>query len=256
MINITKVKSFLSYFLASFLPLLIFITTLIIFTDLLLSIIITIPTIFASIFLARLVSYHPLRELSEGSGFLVLDISSKGVIKPLIARLDKQYITIPNVFSDIFNRNQVFSMEQPQSVEAKVVDSENKIIIEKPRKEHYFAFENFYPTFIYNSQTNTLLDKNTIGEFETKYLTKYNLNYIKVKTEELSSILRDFARYVVELSKPQSILKSKWVLLLIVVIVIVILIMLFIPTISAVLAKPTTPPQSPASGGLVIPRVE
>lgn len=248
--NIQRIKSYLSYFIATFLPLMTFITTLLSFQDFLLSTLICIPIIFLSIVLGRKLSYHPMREMVEGTGFLVMDISSKGVIKPIVGKLDKQFFKIPNASAQIFDRNQVFAMELPRIAKATVENG--KLIIDIPKKEHYFSFENFYPTFLYNSQINMLYDKNTIGEFEIKYLTKYNLNYIKVKVEELSGILRDFARYVVELSKPQSIFQSKWIFVVIGLVVLAFIILAFMPTISSFLTPQAQATQT--GGSLVVGR--
>lgn len=200
MININKIKNYASYFLSSFLPLLIFIISVISTNDVLISIVFSIVTIFLSIFLARHMTKHPMRDMLEGSGVLVLKIDSSGVIKPYIATINQPYININNKQS-IFDRKLFFYLLNPQK--ANLHQEADKLVLEIPKKQHYFVFESYYPTLIFNEQTQTFLDKDALSKFEDNYLVTHNLNYIKLKTEELSAILRDFARYVVEQTRPK-----------------------------------------------------
>lgn len=256
MINVVKLKNYGSYFFVGFLPLFTFVSLAVSNIDFLFNTIISIIVIFISIIIARRLSYHKMRDMIEGNGFLVFDISSKGVIKPYIAVLKEPYVSIKESgISSLFQREQIFSMELPKKSEVEIIENggKTKIVMEVPSKEKYFSFEQFYPVFLINSQTKTFYDKSSLGEFEEKYLTRYNLNYIKLKVEELSSILRDFARYVVELSKPTSILKSKWLYILLISGLILILLLAFFPQIINIIGGSVVQTQ-PQQSALIVPR--
>ena len=95
--------------------------------------------------------------------------------------------------------------------------------------------------FIYNSVANTFIDKKTLNDFEMKYLTKYNLNYIKVKVEELSGVLRDFARYVVELTRPKQPLFARWWFWLIIGLLVVIVAIFGVPILMGMMTQFSAP---------------
>lgn len=225
--NINKIKNYAALFITAFLPLFAFVFALILYTNLLLATIFSLIFVFVAILIARKLTYHPLRDLIEGRGILVLKLDSSGVIKPYVANINQPFVSF-NKLKSLFDRKMFFYLENPEQI--KIKDENEKIILEKPKKQHYFMFEQYYPTLLYNEQMNTFVDKDLLSKLEDNYVVSHNLNYIKVKTEELSSILRDFARYVVELTKPKSAFGflTNW-MFWIVVIVILALLFLTVP---------------------------
>ncbi|MEM4757775.1 MAG: hypothetical protein QW184_01315 [Nanopusillaceae archaeon] len=243
MININKIKNYASYFIVAFLPLFTFAYVLIFYLDFLLASFFSLITIFVAIIIARRIAYHPLRDLIEGKGVLVLKLDSSGIIKPYIATVNQPFISF-NKLKSLFDRKMFFYIENPE--QAQIKEENEKLILEKPRKQHYFVFEQYYPTLLYNEQMNSFVDKDMLSKLEDNYIISHNLNYIKVKTEELSSILRDFARYVVELTKPKPAFGflSNWAFW-IVVIVILAFLFLTIPNFLPSIVQTPTPAPTP-----------
>ncbi len=255
MVNIQKVKSWGSYLLTGFAPLITFIASIFV-SDLLISIIASIIVVFFSAFIGRFLTRHPFREVQEGKGILILSIGSKGVIRPFIVNLNRKFITDmknANKTLGIFDRRIASTFVEPKKVEGEIEieEKEGKKLqyLKVPLHDYskIFRFESFMPVFIYNEETKSFIDKEFLNEGELKFLTKYNLNYIKTKVEELSSILRDFARYVVELTQPKKQFYQKWWFWLVIALVGMLLIFLVIPMLTT-LASPQTIQQV---GGIV-----
>jgi len=219
--NINKIKNIGAFFVAEFLTLITFILSILSFHDLLISILITIFIMILGILLGRKLTKHPLTELIEGSGILVLKIDSTGIIKPLIARLNPPYLTTEKG-GGLFDRKMSFYLTNPKNSIVERNENDNSIIIKEIQPKHYFAFENFYPVFVYNEQMKTFIDKEFLSKAETRYLIEHNLNYIKNKSEELSSILRDFARYIIEQTRPKPAFFASWWFWLIVIVLFII----------------------------------
>lgn len=68
-----------------------------------------------------------------------------------------------------------------------------------------------FPLLIYNSQIKSLITKEWLSEKEKDTLSEHSVLYQNIKLKDLTSVTRDFSRYIVELTKPvQGILKGKW----------------------------------------------
>jgi len=64
------------------------------------------------------------------------------------------------------------------------------------------------------------------------------LNYLKVKVDELSAILRDFARHVVEQLKPKQTLLGNWIFWIILMLIIGLVLVMAMNYLPTLLAKP------------------
>jgi hypothetical protein len=240
MVNLRKVKSYGSYFIASLIPLFALTATLITTYDLLIAVIISIIFLFPTIIIARNVSDTPLRRIDEGEGLMIIDLNSKGIIKTYTATIKSPFINIrtnEKEISTLYDRDASFSFELPEDIkQVQYVEKDGKkyLVMELPEKKHYFQFENFYPTFIINTNAGFIYDKERIGKLEEKYMTKTDLNYLKVKLDELSAILRDFARYVVEQLKPKPSIFGNWIIWLIIMLIIglvLVMVMNYLPSL-------------------------
>ena len=254
--NIRKIKNYASYFLCSFLPLITFITTILSTMNFFVSVIISAIIIIPSIAIGRFLSKSPMRMIEEGEGLLAIDFSSRGVVIPYIARINNQYINIKvdnSEINDLYSRDKILALEIPKETNARIIekDGEKYIVIKYPEKKHYFVFERFYPTLFINTQGNFIYDRETLGELEIKYITKYTLKYIKTKTEELSSILRDFARYVLETLKPRKTIFSNTIFWIVIAIVFVLIALTILGTLPNIIGGGTA--NIPKNTSLITP---
>lgn len=184
---------------------------------------------------------NPFSAMLEGKGILTLNIDSTGVIRPFVVGVAPPYINgkLGNKgISDIFDRATVNNLAPPKVVK---LDSDNKAerkedggihidISEKQYNEGRFAFFH-YPTLIYNQQIDTIVTKDFIADKEKDTFAEHGVLFLNRKMEELTSVVRDFGRYVVEMTKPKDKwFQSKWVWIIVVILVIILIIM-FAPSI-------------------------
>lgn len=252
MININKVKNYFSYFFVSFVPLVVFIIFLISYRDFLISLLASAITIPLMVLLGRKMTEHPIRQMIEGEGLLVLDINSTGIIKPYLAKIVNEKIEIGKIgMKTLFDRKGVFSMYNVQEAKAEVVgdkdniknvrikNEEGEIVVNIKEPKNIFGLQTFYPVILVNSITKTIYNKDDISKFEMKYLIEHNMAYIKRMVEELSSILRDFARYVIEMMRPKKSLLENYVFWIVLIIIIAFMLMIGLPFIQNMLAQQT-----------------
>lgn len=211
-------------------------------------------SIVAGIFLLR----NPFTLLLEGKGILALDINSTGVIRPFIVKVTSPYIAAKyngKMIHDVFDRETVMQLAAPIKARMQLEKKDNGNIIiqldeaellrlkqktadgftkiELTEKEYNAGrFGLFhYPCIIWNSQVNSILTKDFLSEAEKTTFAEHTIIYLNQKMQELTSVVRDFGRYVVELTKPQgNIMGNKWVWI-IVGIGVVILGIIFLPSI-------------------------
>jgi uncharacterized membrane protein len=200
-------------------------------------------TLVLGILLFGVLTNHPLIKFLEGQGFLALTIDSTGVIEPFVIQIRPPFIKGKlhgKEINSLFDRETIFYMKPPRKGELTNSD------IDDPEFTHYdlkvpkgkesqitFAFMQ-YPTIIYNKNLQEIMTKDALGKMETEGVIKHLVLYLKVKTEELTSAIKDFARYVVEMTKPkQSFLAGKGgiILIIFIVMVVVIMLILFAPSI-------------------------
>jgi len=197
-----------------------------------------------------LILRHPLMEFMKGAGLLAFTIDSTGVIEPFIVKVQPPFVkgqlSGKKSATSIFDRNTIFYTKAPRSAQLNY-NSDPKL---DPNFEHYdfavpkgressitFAFQQ-WPTLIFNKNTGTFLTKDALSKLETETMIKHLVVYLKVKTEELTSIMRDFARYVIEMTRPKTSMfegKGKMLMIIGVVIMIIILIAMFAPSIMNIL---------------------
>jgi len=183
----------------------------------------------------------PFRELGEGNGVLVMNLDSTGVLRFSILGIRSPYVfgkMGKEKISDVWDRSTVLNISTPHkngsSIEY-VQSGPNRggvrfELDEKSLNESRFGFFH-WPVLIWNDQIKSLVTKDFLAEKEKGTFAEHGVLFLNRRVEELTTQIRDFARYVVETTKPkQSIFKNKWVVIIIIVFV-VILIILFLPSI-------------------------
>lgn len=218
--------------------------------------------IFASNIAASKLMSHPQLEVLEGKGLRVLTFDSTGVMQLFLVKVRKPFMDLflkGKVKNDVFDRNNVHYWANPKYgemsqesktkeikerirdengkiIEEKVIgyETENEIVIKLPKKElstYHFSFESS-PCLVYNGIIGELYTKELLSQLETKLFVQHLVLYLNRKVDELTSHIRDFARYVVEQTKPKpSLFSSKIVWFIIIAVVVVMLIILFAPAL-------------------------
>lgn len=165
---------------------------------------------------------HPLTQMIEGDGMLVFDVSSTGIIAPFIVKLNGNMIQgklNKRPVESFFSRDLVARLIKPRHASA--IEQEDKVIIELPKKdEHKYTFGmGSWTCLLYNSQLGTFMSKETLALVEERVFVNHLVLYLNKKIEELSEKIRDFARYIVEHTRPRKgILDNPliWIVILIV----------------------------------------
>jgi len=100
---------------------------------------------------------HPMMQMIEGSGLMILTIDSTGLIKPYLAKVNPPFLhanILGRIKTTVFDRNTINYLAQPQTAEVKQDDDGKNITINLP-KEGYsnklFSFSGAFPVLIYNT---------------------------------------------------------------------------------------------------------
>lgn len=195
-----------------------------------------------TIIVGNLLLKNPFTDMLEGKGILALNIDSTGVLRPFIVGIEPPYIKGKlgnHKVDDVFNRSTVLNLAAPikNSIKAKTITEGEKaggIKIELDNdtynKARFALFH--YPVIIYNQQIRSVLTKDFLSGLEKDVFAEHTVIYLNKKLEELTSVVRDFGRHIVELTKPggQGLLQNKW-FWIVIIIVLVILLVMFAPKI-------------------------
>lgn len=286
--NLFKVKKLGAFFLVGFIPFISFFCLMWTMADLMTSIIGFLITLFPCVFIAPKLIDHPMMKMIEGDGLLVLTFDSTGRIDPFIAKVAHPWLRgwfKGREVETIFDRDNTLYLTPPKVVEARssllgktkamlrmgagasvppershapapasVQDPDiEELVLRIPKAERdsvMFGFGSF-PVLIYNKNMETFLSKTALSNMEKNAFIKHQVIYLNKKVEELTRHLRDFARYIVEQTKPKGGLGvfGKWWLWLMVFVVIIVLVMLVLPASEMFVA-----PDSGLAGGLISPR--
>jgi hypothetical protein len=184
-------------------------------------------------FLSAAFLANPFTKMVEGKGILVLPVSSTGVIRPFIVKAQAPYIVAKN-FKDIFNRSAIHNLAAPQEAATPYeTDKQGGLIIKLTDEElnrGRFALYH-YPVLLWNEQIKSVLTKDFLSGLEKESFAEHGVLYLNRLMEDLTSSVRDFGRYIVELTKPKEggFLKNwGW---LIIIIALAILAAMFLPAI-------------------------
>lgn len=195
-------------------------------------------------FMGFLLIKNPFTSMLEGKGVLALDMNSTGIITPFVVGLKNPDLfgkVHGKVIKDVFDRQTVMTLTPPVTAkDAKIepvsIDAEG-IFHFSLDKENYnksrFAMLQ-YPVLIYNGHLNSFMTKDFFSEMEKSAFAEHTVLYLNRNMQELTSLIRDFGRYIVESLKPKTGLAGKWIWIIIGVFV-VILIVMFAPSIISVL---------------------
>lgn len=243
--NVYTIKKFLMFFLLAFIPIMISLMTRFfvplkdVFTPILAGAGVGVLMVIVAHFFLK----HPFSELIEGSGLLLKDINSSGRIKNYIAKVNLPLVKLREAgkeYSTIFDRGIVAYEDVPIKADYGEDDKYAYYRVPKMDVQKSVFAENNYPCIIWNGKIKAPLTKDALNGIETSTIVDHQILYLNHKVDDLSSHVRDFARYIVEQFKPKkqdSIFTQKWFLILIVIIVIVMIGILLAPTIMKVFSS-------------------
>lgn len=193
-------------------------------------------TTLLGIVLGGLIIRNPFSQMLEGQGILTFNISSTGIIDIFISQVRQPYIeNQAKGMTDIFDRETVFNLSPPVSGGVLNQNQDGTLSLTLTKDDYNrakFGMQQ-YPCLIYNSQMKSLITKDYLSEQEKITFSEHSIIYQNQKLHELTSQVRDFGRYIVELTKPNtttSIFHNKWFWIIIAIACVVIL-ALFAPSI-------------------------
>lgn len=234
-LNVFVIKKYAALIMAAFLPVLAYTIGMVFYGFWIGFGLLALFMIFSVLLCNKLLS-NPFTAMIEGKGLLCLNIDSTGIIKPFILKVIQPYVTgkLENTpINDVYNRSTVLSLANPVTEGTATEEKEGGITLRINQDQ--FNQSRFglyhYPTLIYNGQLKSLVTKDHLSEKEKSGFAEHGILYLNRKMEELTGVLRDFGRYVVELTKPKgSIFQNKW-FWIVVIFVVIVLVLLVAPTI-------------------------
>ena len=216
--------------------------------------------IILSVVIANLLLKNPFTSMLEGKGLLCLNIDSTGIIKPFILKVIQPYVAGKlgnDSVNDVYNRSTVYSMANPVEEGTATEEKEGGITVridqEKFNQSRFGLYH--YPTLIYNGQLKSLVTKDFLSEKEKSGFAEHGILYLNRKMEELTGVLRDFGRYVVELTKPKlGLLQNKWFWIIIIGLLILMALLFAKPIINSISGAKETLMGAAQTGASVLPR--
>jgi hypothetical protein len=237
MINVFTIRKWAALLIAGFVPTLLFFVAQQKY-NLLYSLAFFMGGLILSMVIGVLLLKNPFSDLIEGRGLLALKVDSTGIIQPFIVGVRGSYVTGKidgKEVTDAFDRYAVMQFTAPVKnggIAVPIREGENKggLHIELSERAYNNARFSFfqYPCLIWNGQIQSFLTKDFLSEFEKNAFAEHGILYLNRKMEELTNVVRDFGRYVIETLKPKGKgILGNWLIWVIIAIIVIVLIALF-----------------------------
>jgi len=188
-----------------------------------------------SVVVGSLLLRNPFTIMLEGKGLLAATLDSTGIIRFFNVGLDSPYMkskdkSVP--MEDVFDRDAVFSLAPPVKASKNATWKDGKLTIELDEEEINKArFGMFhYPVILWNNQLKSIVTKDWLSTLESESFREHGLLYMNRKLEDLTNHVRDFARHIVELTRPKEQWGTgKWITIVVLVIAFIVLAILLAP---------------------------
>lgn len=258
--NMFSVKKYAAYFVMSFMPAMAFFISLL-YLDYFTAVGMFFAFMALAIVVGTIMVSHPMMQMIEGKGMLTMTWDSTGVIESFLVRADAPFVR--GIFrkklkETMFDREIVNYLIPPQEgkmVEASMLNAEGKIVgkrkvllmpTQQEKPDYLFSFGS-YPCFIFNKSLDNFMQKSLLSNFESNTFVKHMVLHLLKKTEDLSMHVRDFARYIVESTRPKKgwFAGNRWIIWLIIAAAVITMVALFVPALLETI--------SGGVGGLPIP---
>jgi len=205
MVSMMVIKKWVTLFLLGSVPILVFMSMMLFYENLIIAGASAGGSLLVMLIITVLMLRHPFTSLIEGSGLLVLNIDSSGLIIPFLCGLKKPYISGKlngQVVEDVYDRSAVFPLSAPVSKSGSFMHHKegNKLIIEMDfdlYNKSKFALGQ-WPTLIWNDQIKSFVTKDMLSEQEKLAFAEHSILYLNKKLEELNTYMKNFARYVID----------------------------------------------------------
>lgn len=213
MVNIYRIKKYLALLMLGAFPAAIMFILFLIGVELQVTIASSLVTMGILVIFFNMLTRHPMIDYLEGQGLLMIKLDSTGVMQFIIAQLRQPYIE-SNVgghrVETLYDRNLVHYITKPfkRNVEVSNLTKDGKeftkyeMLLPKGDESIAGFMMDHYPVLIYNQNMGSFITKNDLGKMETTGTIAHGMLYLDRKTDELTSIMRDFARSVMELFRP------------------------------------------------------
>lgn len=161
---------------------------------------------------------NPFQMLLEGKGLLAINMDSTGILKPFIVGIETPFIKGRGKMAhvkDVFNRDSTFMTAAPEKAVTPAKISEDgsitiKLTSEELNRSRFGMFH--YPTIIWNEQIKATLTKEMLSNMEKEAFAEQQLLFLNRHLDQLTSNIRDFARYVVNQLNRETggLFQNKW----------------------------------------------
>lgn len=242
MINVYVIKKYATLMMCGFIPVLMFVLG-----DILKGFIWGIGLFFMGMLLTvvagNLLLRNPFSNFLEGKGLLVANLDSTGIVPFFNIKLERPHLRgefYKQSIEDTFDREAVFNMIPPEGKQGVGIYTQDGGMLIKLNNQEYNKGRMVtmqYPLLIWNDQIKSLITKDFLSDQEKHAFAEHQSLHLNQQMNSLTSVTRDFARYVVEQLKPLKKFFSGGaggvIAIVLIVIVIIVLAVLFGPKIIA-----------------------
>lgn len=224
--NVLKVKKWGAFAFCGLVPMALSLGFLFTTSDVIVSLIAGMFGMVVMIIVSTKIYGHPLMAVIEGDGILAVTMDSTGVLTPFLLRVATPYLT-GNIGDEqlrtTFDRQTVNYLMNPKQGTIGF-GPDKKLIITLDEAEYKNNIMNLggIPTLIYNKHMGAFMSKEMLSKAETETFVQHLVLHLNRRTDELSSNIRDFARYIIEQTRPQSpFWKKPWFIAVLIIIMVV-----------------------------------
>lgn len=226
-LNGFALKKYAGLMIAGVVPTLAFFVTLQIEGNVLIASVAFAVSLVISMLIGAKIQSNPWQSALEGKGLLVGSLDSSGIIKTYLAKVNLPFLNTVidgNKKTTIFDRAQMLVLKKPGKAVIDESETELKFTLAKDKfAQSIFSFDGM-PFLLYNKTLGDFFNKELLSTMEKNLFVEHTILYLTRRIEDLSSKVRDFARYIVEQTRPkQSLLSGKlfWVIMIIVIIIVI-----------------------------------
>lgn len=208
MLNVFKIKKFAGLLTVGMLPTIAYAVG-IIFYNFWIAIACFLSFLLVSVPLGALMIRNPFSRMLEGDGLLVETVDSTGIRTYFMMQFEKPYVKGKlgkNWIKGFWDREITHNLTQPVIAETKVVKLEDgSLQISLTKKDFNNARQGLFhwPLLTFNPMLGTFITKEMFSNLEKDSFIENLLIFLNRKTEDLTTSVRDFGRYYVELQKPK-----------------------------------------------------
>lgn len=229
MINVFTVKKWAALIMAGFIPTIMFVLGNAL-KGLIWALVLFFLGMLLSVVMANFLLRNPFSDMLQGKGLIACNLDSTGLVTFFNVRLDNPKVVgsyFKQQIEDTFDRDAVFNFVPSGKKDGIAVTTPDGGMLIKVNNQEYnkgrFATLQ-YPLLIWNDQMKTLLTKDFLSDQEKYAFAEHQSLHLNQQMNSLTSVTRDFARYVVNQVKPMSNFMAKHGGKVIVIVILVILV--------------------------------